>query len=108
MSYELPRDDISPVMQLTVLLDGAPVDCSDADSVELRWVKPDGTVAVDDLTPVAAALGQFTMDWATGDTDQVGAHFGQVLVTIDGVQETYPASGPPIIWWVYPKVGDDC
>ena len=107
MSYEIVRDDISPVMQLTVLSGGTAVDCSTADSVELRWIKPDGTVTVDDLTPVAAALGQFTMDWAAGDTDQIGPHFGHILVTISGVQETYPGDGSTIIWWVNPQIGDD-
>ena len=106
MSYEIVRGDLGPPMPIAVTENGSALDCSTADSVELHWVQPDGTEHTDTLTPVSAVGGTFVMDWVSGDTDQVGPHQGQVVVTIDGVAQTYPADGTNLIWWVNPQVGD--
>lgn len=79
-------------------------DLSGATTVELHWVKPDGTLIVDTLNPVDASLGEFEMIWSAGDTDQEGAHFAHVVVTTAGVPETYPSDGTKIIWWVNPQI----
>jgi hypothetical protein len=93
-------------MAINIEVGGAAYDVSGADSVEFRWVKPDGTTYLTNLTPVNAALGEFQMDWSGNDSDTIGPHLGEVVVTTDGVVETYPNDGSKIIWWVSPQVGD--
>lgn len=106
MSFDIVRGDLGPSLAITLTVSGAAQDVSTADSVELHWVKPDGTVMLDDLTEVDATEGQFEMVWEAGDTDQIGAHLGQVIVTSGSVVETYPSDGSMIIWFVNPQVGD--
>lgn len=107
MSYEIVRGDTSPSMPVNITANGVAVDASSADSVELRWMKPDGTVTTTTLVAVAAITGEFEMQWTNGDTDQIGPHFGEVIVTTGAAVETFPSDGSKIIWWVYPQIGDD-
>lgn len=107
MSFELVKGNLAPAMPLTITSDGSAVDLSGADTVELSWIKPDGTETLTTLTPVNAALGQFRMDWTDGDTDQVGPHLGLVIVTTSSVPQTYPSDGTKIIWWVNPALTCD-
>ena len=100
------RGDLNPMSISLVTSAGAAVDITTADTVEFRWVKPDGTLYSTAPTIVTAATGSIRIDWASDDTDQVGPHLGEVIVTTDGVPTTYPNDGSKIIWWVNPQVGD--
>ncbi len=106
MSFDLVRGNTSPPMPITVSVSGAGVDVSGADSVQLQWAKPDGTVMLTNLTPIDPTEGEYQMDWSAGDTDVIGPHIGEVVVTTGGIVETYPADGSKIIWWVNPSVTD--
>jgi hypothetical protein len=106
MSYDIVTGDTAPPLPVTVTENDIAIDTSLADSVEFRWAKPDGTVTLSTLTPVDASIGEYEMEWATGDTDQIGAHFGQIVVTTGTEVKTYPSDGTRIIWWVNPQVAD--
>lgn len=101
MSFDIVRGDTSPAMDIDLS-----VDTSGADSVVLRWAKPDGTVYTSNLTEVDASLGQYQMEWTEEDTDQIGPHIGEVVVTTGGAVETFPPDGGKLYWWVNPQVGD--
>ena len=106
MSYSCIRGDLSQPMAMTITRDGAAVDLTLADTVQLHWIDPDDTVSLVELTVVDAPTGEVQRIWEAGDTDVVGTHFGQVVVTTGGVVETFPNDGSFIIWDVYPQVGD--
>lgn len=108
MSFDLVRGDTSPPMPITISISGVGVDVSAADSVQLRWAKPDGTTYLSNLTPIDPTEGEYQMDWTTDDTDQIGPHHGEIVVTTGGLVETYPSDGTKIIWWVNAQVGDSC
>jgi hypothetical protein len=108
MSYDIVTGDTAPPLPVAVTENDIAIDTSLADSVEFRWAKPDGTVTVSTLTPVNEVIGEYEMVWTTGDTDQPGAHFGQIVVTTGTEVKTYPSDGSQIIWWVHPRVGDVC
>lgn len=104
MSYEIVTGDLGPSMPITVLCNDEPVDTSAADTVELHWVMPDDTLRTSTLTEVNAEVGQYVMDWESGDTDQIGVYFGHVVVTTDDIPQTYPSDGSRLIWFVNPPV----
>lgn len=106
MSYDIVRGDLGPAMPVTVTENGTALDCSGADSVQLRWYKPDGTTVLTGLTEVDASVGSFIREWSAGDTDLIGPHHGEIVVTTAGVVQTYPSDGFKLIWWVNPQVGD--
>ncbi len=109
MSYSCIRGDITQPMPLTLEVDGAATVIAPTSTVELRWTKPDGTTTVVALATVDLSAGEVQRVWVAGDTDDIGAHLGQIIVTsIGGDVETFPNDGSPIIWWVYPQVGDEC
>lgn len=108
MSYEIVRGDLGPPMPITLSVNGTAIDASGASTVQLHWLKPDGSTYLSTLTPVNAAQGQYQMNWSAGDTDVAGPYQGQVIVTTSGVPETFPSDGTKIIWWVTPQVGDLC
>jgi hypothetical protein len=109
MSYSVIRGDLTPDMPLTLTTNDTPDDLTAASSIELRWLKPDGTLTTVTLTAVDLATGQVKRVWVTGDTDLVGTHYGQVVVTIPtSLPKTYPNDGSEIIWNVYPQLGDTC
>lgn len=95
MAFDIVKGDTSPAMDIDLS-----ADTSTADSVQLRWVKPDGTEYLTNLTVVNATLGTYKMQWAVEDTDQIGPHFADVVVTTGSAIETFPADGSKIIWWV--------
>lgn len=101
MSYEVVRGDTSPPMDIDL-----GEDTSGADSVQLRWAKPDGTVMLSNLTAVDATEGLYQMEWGPDDTDTIGPHIGEVIVTAGGDIETYPPDGSKLYWWVNPNVSD--
>ncbi len=101
MSFNLVVGDTVPAMDIDV-----GKDTSTAGSVQLRWVKPDGSEFLSNLTVVDAAEGTYLMEWAAGDTDLIGPYFGDVVITTGSDIETYPADGSKIIWWVNPRAYD--
>lgn len=90
-------------MEISLTVDGAAFDATGA-TVQLRWTKPDGTSATVSLTTVDAATGSFQRDWVSGDTDQVGEHRGQVVVTSGGRARTFPNRRVPFVWIVVPAI----
>src|SRR5690348_3899521 len=106
MSFELVRGDLAPSMPVTITVNNVPLDTSSADTVIMRWVKPDGTVYETNLTPVDPAAGEYEMDWGPDDTDTIGPHVGEVVVTTAGIPQTFPSDGQKIYWWVNPNVAD--
>lgn len=106
MSFDLVRGDLSPPMPVIITVDGTAYDTSGADTVQLRWVKPDGTVMLTNLTPVDATAGEYEMQWSGTDTDLIGPYVGEIVVTTGGQQETFPSDGTKVIWFVNPSVAD--
>lgn len=101
MSFDIVRGDTWPPMDIDIA-----TDVSTADSVQLRWRKPDGTEYLTSLTAVDLEDGTFMMEWTSDDTDQIGPHHGEVIVITDGAVQTFPPDGSKIIWWVNPQAGD--
>lgn len=101
MSFDIVRGDTSPPMDIDLS-----ADTTSADTVQLRWAKPDGTTYLTNLTAVDPSEGQYKMEWTADDTDQIGPHVGEVVITTGGAVETYPPDGSKIIWWVNPNVAD--
>lgn len=101
MSFDIVRGDTWPPMDISIA-----TDVSSADSVEFRWRKPDGTEYLSNLTIVDLEDGTFMMEWSSGDTDQIGPHHAEIVVTTSGAIQTFPADGSKIIWWVNPQIAD--
>lgn len=109
MSFQCIRGDLTQSMPITLAVNDIAVVIADTSTVELRWTDPDGVTTVVALEEVDFATGQVRRVWVAGDTDVVGAHTGQIIVTsVGGDVETFPNDGSLIIWWVYPRTGDDC
>lgn len=105
MSYEIVKGDLEPDMQLNLTVNGAAKDISTAVSYQLRWKKPDGTVSTVALASVNLAQGQVKRVWVSGDTDLVGIHRGQVVVTWSGSEpQTFPSDGSYYYWYVHPQL----
>jgi hypothetical protein len=105
VSYEIVTGDLGS-MPLSITLNDASVDTSTADTVEFHWVMPDGTLRVSELTPVDPTVGAYLMEWESGDTDQIGPHFGHVVVTEDDIEQTYPSDGSRVIWFINPSIDE--
>jgi hypothetical protein len=104
--FELVAGDLEPDMPLTVTMNGEAVDLTDATSIVLHWLKPNGAVVDVTLTAVDLATGQVKRVWETGDSAQTGYHKARVKVTWDtGDVQTYPNDGSWLIWAVYEAVG---
>ena len=102
MSYSLVVGDLEPDMFLTAAVNGTAKDLSDADTVELRWLKPDGTEVYVSLDEVDFELGQVKRTWVAGDSDDAGVHRGRIVATWAGDEpQTFPNDGSWFIWWVY-------
>lgn len=92
-------------MPITVVGYGGVVNLTTATSYQLRWLRPDGTVAMVSLTAVGLAAGQLERIWLSGDTSQLGVHRGQVVVTWpDSTTTTYPQDGSYYTWNVFPQL----
>jgi hypothetical protein len=100
VTYRIIQGDLTPGMPITITDNGVGVNLSTADSVELLWRTPDGETQTVELTAVDASIGSFVREWSAGDTDQLGAHRGQVVVTEDEATETWPNDGSFYIWTV--------
>jgi hypothetical protein len=98
--YEIIEGDLEPDLYLTILVNDEPEDISGS-TVEMRWKKPDGTVETVSLTAVNLALGQVKRVWLEGDTDIVGWHKAQIIVTRPGGEvQTFPSDGSHFVWRV--------
>lgn len=105
MSYGIVQGDLEPDMPLTVTAAGALAALPTALSVQLRWKKPDGTVSTVALTVVDAPTGAVKRTWVAGDTDLVGWHEGQIVVTAaDGNDLSSPVDGTYLLWNVFAKI----
>lgn len=109
MSYSLVQGDLDPDMEIDVtaydatLGDYVAATLTGALSIDLRWKKPDSTVSTVSLTAIDLPTGKVKRVWVAGDTDVVGTHYGQVVVTMAGGEiKTFPNDGSRIIWNVYP------
>lgn len=105
MSYSIVKGDLEPPLPLTLKVNGAAYDgATGAPTVQLRWTKPDGTTSLVALVAVNAAAGVFERQWEAGDTEQVGTHRGQVIVTRAGRPRTFPSVGTYAQWQVNPQL----
>lgn len=98
--YSLIQGDLEPDMEIDVA-----TDLTGALSVNMRWLRPDGTHSVVGLTVIDLPTGRLKRIWVAGDSDVVGSHRGQVVVTYAGGTSSYPTDGSPVVWNVYPKIG---
>ena len=107
MSYSLVQGDLEPDMEIdvTAVQGGAPVNLSGAIQLQLRWRKPDKTDSLVNLVAIDLVNGRVKRVWVTGDSDQIGLHKGQVVVTeSNGEIATYPNDGSYVLWYVYPQL----
>ena len=103
--FTIISGDVDPAMEIDVTDISGVVDLSTALSIDLLWQKPDGTDSTVPLVGIDLPNGRVKRVWVAGDTDQVGAHRGQVkVVNADGNPTTYPGSGWWIYWFVYPSL----
>ena len=106
MAYSLVQGDLGEPLVVDLAVTAAISALATAQSVQLRWAKPDGTVSTVAMAVVDAVAGTVQRVWVAGDTDQAGLHKGQVLVTdVSGNPITDPNDGTYLYWWIYPKLG---
>jgi hypothetical protein len=92
-------------MTVTCSVNGEAEDLTGALAFNLRWRQPDGTVSTVSMTSVSLTDGTVKRTWASGDTDVVGTHYGQVAVTrANGEIQTFPSDGTFVRWDVYEKI----
>jgi hypothetical protein len=102
VSYSLIVGDLESDMFVTAAVAGVADDLRDADTVELDWLKPDGTRVTVPLVAVDAQVGQYKRVWEAGDTDLAGVHRGRMVVTWPTDEpQTYPNDGSWMIWYIY-------
>ena len=106
MSYQIIQGDTAPSMRIDASQNGATASFPSGTTAVLRWRKPDGTVTEGvSLTPIDVTIGAWQRDWSSGDTDSVGTHEAQLVVTFpSGKIETFPSSGEFVTWTVNPKL----
>lgn len=105
--FRMVAGDLEPAMQVPVVVNGAAVDLSTATSVQLRWQAPDGIVTLLPLTVIDAVNGITKHTWSAGETDKVGTHRGQVVVTWPGTParpQTLPNDYNYVYWFIRPAL----
>lgn len=101
--FSLVAGDLEPDMPLTATMNDVAEALTGALAIEMRWRKPDGTLALVDLTAVDLATGQVKRVWDAGDSDMVGTHLGRIVVTRStGEIQTFPNDGSWFAWTVVP------
>src|ERR1051326_1398882 len=101
MSYNIVAGDLYEPLEIDGADASGAVNLTDATSVQMRWKKPDGTTSLVDLVIIDAPTGRVKKVWSAGDTDQVGVHRAQVVVTWPTAEpQTFPEDGSAIIFWV--------
>jgi len=102
MAYSLIVGDLEPDMELQATENSVPKNLTTATAINMRWKKPDGTVSLVALTAVALATGTVKRVWALGDTDQVGTHYGRIVVIhANSELQTFPSDGSWFVWNIY-------
>ena len=105
MGYSLVQGDLGEALVVTLAVSAAIAALPTAQSVQLRWQKPDGTTSTVAMTVDNATAGVVRRTWVSGDTAQVGLHRGQVVVTdVGGNPITDPNDGSYLFWWIYPAL----
>lgn len=104
--FSLIKGDLEPDMVLTAKLNDVAQDLTTATTINMKWIKPDGTESTVALTAVTLASGIVKRVWVAGDTDMVGYHRGRIVVTWPGAENgTFPNDGSWFIWAVYKATG---
>lgn len=106
MAYYIKQGDREPDLTLQ-LLDTArnPVDLTNATSALLRWVDPDGVTHEEAAAFGARLLGKVIYAWQTGDTNIIGEHNAEVVITwSNGDPQTFPSNGF-FVWEVTETLG---
>jgi hypothetical protein len=94
-----------PAMEIRLTVNGEAVDISDALDHVLRWRKPDGTVTDVALLAIDLATGRLKRVWSDGDTDMIGDHEAQVIVTrANGKEQVFPSDGTTVHWRISPRL----
>lgn len=107
MSYSLVQGDLDPQgMPITLVAPDAIAALTGALAVNMRWKKPDGTTSVVSLAVVTTSPPVVKKVWVAGDSDQVGLHRGQVVITAsNGASVSDPNDGTNgFTWNVYPQL----
>src|SRR5689334_6146786 len=99
MPYSIVAGDLVPDLNLTAKVNGAPKSLTDAVTIQMLWMKPDGTETLVDLVAIDLNVGRVKRVWEDGDTDQPGRHAGRIVVTWDGDRtQTFPSNGTWFYW----------
>lgn len=99
--YWVIKDGVNTI-QLTAMRGGSAINITDVGS---------GTHTLSDTVSTARGnltTGRLKRVWVAGDTDLIGTHFGQAVVTrANGEVQTFPGDGSHYIWDVYLQLGND-
>ena len=102
MRFSIVAGDLKEDLNFTCEVNGAAVDLTTADTIEMLWRRPDGTEVTLELEEVDLDLGQVKYDFVAGDTDIVGIHRARVVVTWPSSQpQTFPSDGTWFLWSVH-------
>jgi hypothetical protein len=109
MSYSVVQGDTAPAMVVTASVNGGAPPTNyfpPGTTATMRWEKPSGAVVEAlALDVVDLAAGTWSRTWEAGDTDEVGQHYGQLVVLRpDLTTETFPSNGDFMTWYVNPKL----
>ena len=99
--HYITQFDTEPGMYLECLNENRTESLTDAIAWRMRWRRPDGTVIEVPLVAASLTAGAFVRFWEPGDTDLLGVHTGQVIVTRgSGGETTFPNDGTFFYWTV--------
>lgn len=110
--FNIVQGDLEPDLRFVLKVNDEVEDISDALEVTMRWLKPDGTFVEDreleeDMGAGGFAAGCVKCVWEAGDTDVVGVHRAQVVVTRgNGEPQTFPSNGKYLSWKVHAALGE--
>lgn len=93
--------DESDPLELTAYgRDGAVADLTGYSTIDLHWVKPNGSESWVSVTVVSQVLGRVKYEWEPGDVAPVGYHKGRIVVDRNTpTQKHYPDDGS-WFWWL--------
>ena len=105
MAFHLIEGDLEPDLSIAIVVNDAAEDLTDATDFEMLWKQPDGSVSTVPLTAPDPLNGLLLRTWDAGDTDQVGDHYAQIVITRgNGETQTFPSDGSYVIWTVHPRL----
>lgn len=93
--YIIKHGDTDPPIRMQILLNGAPLDLSDVDTVTWRMqLRPPGVTFITGLMSVLdATQGKVSYTWQPGDTDVIGLYLCELRLARGVKRETVPNSG---------------